>query len=595
MLLESGCRTDDTIKPIPDITITANPAAGKTTDIIEFTVSTMAGKPYGNSLFYRWDWNDDGIWETRFSSSPVTKHRYYQKGDQVIHLEVSDGKKQVRSFSLSLKVLQGFSPPDAIFVISPPAGNPTVEFTFDASGTHDDEDSLSQLQFRWDPVGDGRWLIQYSSNPVAKYKYPRAGFYKPMLQVKDPSGRVATYSKELSVNLIDTLIFASFTISPDSIEVNQAIILDASLSRYPPDTLQPLLFSWLLPGTETWTEPVKDQKISHIFKQKGLGKITLKVTNPATDFYNTITKEILIADENLPPNARFEVACANGNVLTQFFFDAWSSSDDRLPPSEIDIRWDFNGDGIWDTPFSKKKYLYHQYSQAGQYNAILQVRDDENQQTQAQLKITVSNNTNPTSFFRDTRDARYYGTVKIGNQWWMSENMNFSIPKKQIGKGTFNQWNCLFEQSTQCEQFGKMYFVSGVIENRGDDEFVKICPTGWRLPSKQDWELLFNAIGGEQNAKELRLDGKFDFNALDLGYGNYTFVYKDGVIIPVDTIYSFKETYQKSWFFSTTEAADPQNLRMDVWMMNLDRATGSTWSGFTLPDVYVPARCVKNE
>jgi len=160
---------------------------------------------------------------------------------------------------------------------------------------------------------------------------------------------------------------------------------------------------------------------------------------------------------------------------------------------------------------------------------------------------------------------------------------------------TFNQWNCLFEQSIECEQIGKMYFVSGAIENRGDNEFAKICPNGWRLPTKQDWETLLNNIGGQQNGKELRFGGKYDFNASDLGYGTYYFVYDtvQNPPIPKDTLYFFKDTYQKSWFFSTTEAQDPQNLRMDIWMLNLDRATQTTWTGFQLPYIYVPARCIK--
>jgi len=597
LLAGPGCRKDSEIKPLPDLTITADPPMGNTTDIFEIRVTPSVSQPPGGQFFYRWDWNNDGIWDTKFSSNNIEKHRYYQPGNQVIKIDMIDGKKQIRSFTISIQVTQGYSPPDANFIITPVTGNPTVEFTFDASGTHDDEDSLSQLEFRWDPLGDGRWLIPYSSQPIAKYKYSHAGFFTPKMQVKDPTGRTTIITGNLTVNLVDTLLYADFTATPDSIQMNKPVILDASLSKYLRDTTQSLLYSWLLPGSLTWTDPVKEAKINHVFTQKGLLKVSLKVTNPANDFYNSITKELLVFDENRPPTARFEVGCPYGNLLTQFYFDAWSSTDDRLTPSEIEIRWDFDGDGVWDTPFSKEKTIYHQYDQSGIYAASLQARDDENQLSLYQTKVTVSGNTNPTSFFRDPRDGQYYDTVKIGDQWWMSENMNFTIPKKLIGRRTFNQWNCLFEQPIQCEQLGKMYYVSGVIENRGDIEYVEICPTGWRLPTKQDWETLFSEIGGEQNGKELRFGGKYDFNALDLGYGTYSFVW-DTVLnppIPKDTLYYFKETYEKSWFFSTTESWDPQNLRRDVWMLKLDRATQYTWTGYALPNIYVPARCIKEK
>jgi uncharacterized protein (TIGR02145 family) len=595
-----GCKKDSDNKILPDMTITATPAAGKTTDIFEIAAKPVTGQVADGQLFYRWDWNNDGIWDTRFSSNNIEKHRYYQAGNQVIKIEMIDGKKQVRSFTATIQVSQGYSPPKATFRITPATGNPTVEYTFDASETRDDEDSISQLEFRWDPFGDGRWLIPYSSRPIAKFKYSTAGFYSPKLQVKDPTGRFSTISRELAINLEDTLILADFTATPDSIEVNHSAILDASSSKYLPDTTQSLLYSWLLPGTLTWTDPVEDNKLSFLFRQKGMLQVSLKVINPATNFYNRVSKEFPVVDENRPPTARFEVACPWGNILTQFYFDAWTSTDDRLPTAEIEIRWDFDGDGNWDTPYSKGKEIYHQFSQPGTFNVFLQAKDDANQETRASLKITVSGNSNPTSFFRDPRDWQYYGTVTIGNQTWMSENLNYIIPHKLIPDvdlpdGTFHPWLCLFEHSDKCELLGKFYYVPGAINDQGKN--VKICPPGWRLPTEQDWETLLNNIGGEQNGAELRFGGKFDFNEWYLGYAKYHFVY-DSLNpwnpIPKDTLYEFKETYQKAWFFSTTAPYDPQNLRVDMWMMKIDRATLTTWTGWELPNIFVPARCLKD-
>ncbi len=589
----SGCKQDDGLRPLPDVAIVANPPSGNTTDVFEIQVTPVSGPGADQSYFYRWDWNNDGMWDTKFSSNNSEKHRYLLPGNQVIRVEMIDGKKQIRAFTASVQVVQGYSPPKPVFSISPATGNPTTEFTFDARATKDDEDSLAQLEFRWDPLGDGRWQIQYNSSPVARYKYTLAGNYSPKLQVKDPTGRTAIVTGELAVTLEDSLIHADFTITPDTIELNHEAILDASPSRYPPDTLQPLLYSWLLPGVGEWTVPAKESRISHLFRQKGIEKISLRVTNPSTNFFNQVSKEALVVDENQPPTARFDISTPYGNILTQFYFDAWSSTDDRLLPSDLEIRWDFDGDGVWDTPFGKEKTVFHQFSQPGVYVSALQIRDDAGQEAFATRKVTVSGNTNPTSFFQDQRDGQSYGTVKIGEQWWMSENIRYTIPQKEQGRDTAVYWICLNEQPVQCEKLGKLYLAGAVIDDKTDEKKYKVCPPGWHLPSKSDWETLLANIGGEQNGKELRFGGKFDFNGLDVGYGTYQYVWKPGIPWPVDTLYFFKDTYSKSWFFSTTQAEDPNHLRQDVWMMNIDRATLSTWTGFNLPLIYVPARCIK--
>jgi uncharacterized protein (TIGR02145 family) len=259
-------------------------------------------------------------------------------------------------------------------------------------------------------------------------------------------------------------------------------------------------------------------------------------------------------------------------------------------PSELEVRWDFDGDGNWDTPYNTEKTVYYQYSRAGEYMARLQVRDQSKLTSTDSKKIYVSANTLPTAFFRDPRDGQYYGTVTIGSQTWMSQNLNYTIPQKQ--KEGMYQWLCLNEQATWCDQAGKMYRIGAVIENRADHEFTAICPSGWRLPSRGDWEQLFTAIGGEAGIRELRHGGRFDFNGQDLGYANWRFLTVGGVI--TDTLYFFEETFKSMHYFSTTEPLDPTGTRIDVWMWSVDRYTGETWTGFKDPRYYMPVRCIKD-
>jgi len=589
----TGCQKDNGPGKLPDLKTTLTPAKGLTTDVFDIKVDPVTPGNAGQSLFYRWDWDNNGTWDTPFSTSNQLMHRFLQPGNLTVRMEYSDGKKQVRTENVNIIVEQGYSAPHPVFKVNPVKGNILTTFTFDAGTTKDDEDSLSQLKFRWDFLGDGRWTAENSKNPMATYQYHLAGVFNPKLVVLDPTGRTASFTGEVTVTMVDSLIIADFSINKTLIRMGDTLILDATASHYSQGARQEFLYSWFLPDRAEWTIPESAKIRILIVGQQGPFSIKLKVEEKETKLYNEASKDFFAGQQNLPPKAKIQVGSVYGNTLTQFYLDAWASTDDSQAPSDLEVRWDFDGDGAWDTPFTRAKFWFHQYKSPGDFNAALLVRDSQRLSSIDHQLIHVSANTNETGYFKDLRDGNFYGTVKIGNQWWMSQNLNFTIPQKQVS-GVL-QWLCMLEQNKWCDQVGKLYRIGAVVENQADNEYTSICPTGWRLPSKEDWEILFVSVGGEQNAKELRYGGKSDFNALDLGYGDYYFVYEAGnPIIPRDTIYEFHETFQKSWFFSTSGPFDPNHVRVDIWQWNTDKV-GNPWMGYNSTLLYMPVRCLKEE
>ena len=119
----------------------------------------------------------------------------------------------------------------------------------------------------------------------------------------------------------------------------------------------------------------------------------------------------------------------------------------------------------------------------------------------------------------DERDGRTYKTVKIGNQWWMAENLNYEMDSSY----------CYNDTATYCDKYGRLYSWSAA---------MSACPTDWRLPSTDDYQTLRAPIGGEWYAGELLKsttgwdyggDGKdsYSFNALPAGYKNVLGGYVD--------------------------------------------------------------------
>ena len=79
----------------------------------------------------------------------------------------------------------------------------------------------------------------------------------------------------------------------------------------------------------------------------------------------------------------------------------------------------------------------------------------------------------------DKRDGKVYKTITIGKQTWMAENLNYDTNK--------GSW-CYNNDSNNCKKYGKLY----------DWNTAKVvCPAGWHLPSKAEFDSLTNFLGGE--------------------------------------------------------------------------------------------------
>ena len=103
-----------------------------------------------------------------------------------------------------------------------------------------------------------------------------------------------------------------------------------------------------------------------------------------------------------------------------------------------------------------------------------------------------------TGTLTDSRDGQTYRTVKIGDQVWMAENLNFV---------TDNSW-CYNDESDNCAKYGRLYTWAAAV-GRDEDEcgyehtcglgsgdIRGACPKGWHLPSKAEWEALIVAVDG---------------------------------------------------------------------------------------------------
>ena len=66
-----------------------------------------------------------------------------------------------------------------------------------------------------------------------------------------------------------------------------------------------------------------------------------------------------------------------GVVPLDVTLDALASSDDVTPSLELEFRFDLDGDGTWDTPWTSNPTYQASYAEAGDFTAQVMVRDGD--------------------------------------------------------------------------------------------------------------------------------------------------------------------------------------------------------------------------
>ena len=599
-ILLPHCNHLDIQAPIAYLYIT--PLNGNTVTEFQFDGSETIIEGHDIELLFRWDWEGDNIWDTPFSKSNKMSHRYLSKGIYYPIMEVRNKTGLSDTLQYEINVIQGYSPPNPSIFITPYKGNIYTNFLFDASSTFDYEDSLSSLKFRWDWHGDGFWDTEYDSVPYASHVFNYEGTYNIYLEAKDPAGLTTFINKKLLVDLINPKIIGDFTISPDSGTTNDIFTFTAINCSNMETNNRNFRYRWTLINDNDSILNIPEFSLDSIYTHKfyfsefGINKMTLDIEGE--DYlYNSITKPVEVLYHNLPPTADFIVVPKRGNINTNFYFRTWYRSTDSEEESwRLQVRWDFENDGYWDTGFSPFfREMSHEYDRAGEYHVKVEIMDSGGLTDIKEKIVYVSDGTNETGYVEhqipsyDESLWNYYGTVKIGNQWWTSESIYLPF---------FDVWpslrHCYDNDKSNCIEYGGMYALKDLIflmDSAGTRDWMfgryemPSCPKGWHIPIKYEWEELINYVGVSIAVEELSVGGSTDFNALIGGEWNYQHS-KVGIFMGLE---------EYTGFWSKQDLVDPNSsakFNGISWVINRNSKKINsylrTWeSGYYL-------RCIKN-
>jgi uncharacterized protein (TIGR02145 family) len=187
----------------------------------------------------------------------------------------------------------------------------------------------------------------------------------------------------------------------------------------------------------------------------------------------------------------------------------------------------------------------------------------------------------PKETFTDPRDGKVYKTVKIGEQVWMAENLNFECEQSVECAESV----CYDNDPKNAEKYGRLYYWPTA---------MKVCPPGWHLPSKEEWDELVDFTGGKEIAGNelkaksgwndyIRMSGngtdRYGFSALPGGYGS-----SDG---------SFGNVGYSGYWWSAKE--EMNFLRPSAYLWDMNYGSDSVNWGSDKKSNLFSVRCIQDK
>jgi len=119
-----------------------------------------------------------------------------------------------------------------------------------------------------------------------------------------------------------------------------------------------------------------------------------------------------------------------------------------------------------------------------------------------------------------TCPEKKYGTVVIGQQVWMAENLAF-VPDDGVSM-------CYKNESANCDVYGRLYDWNTAMGNASSSTanpsgIQGVCPNGWHLPSTAEWEALRTVVGSTKTGTALRSTSGWNTSCLYTGTNTFGF------------------------------------------------------------------------
>ena len=215
---------------------------------------------------------------------------------------------------------------------------------------------------------------------------------------------------------------------------------------------------------------------NHVFTNANSWKHAVFIWQPPT--LTTYINGVMVNQSSNPGITNLSVCC---NIVTKFGSQWNNTSPHKGKLDDI---------GIWNRALTPAEVLALFYSSSGAGSSL--------------HTCGAPNVHNPDLSYGSVtdQDGNVYKTIVIGTQEWMAENLKVgryqngdAIPvvEQSSWAGLTSGASCWFNSdsaSYDCP-YGRLYNWYAVTDSRN------VCPSGWHVPTDQEWTVLTDQLGGE--------------------------------------------------------------------------------------------------
>ncbi len=292
---------------------------------------------------------------------------------------------------------QANTAPQAAVSADPQSGPARTSFKFDASQSKDAEDQPQALSFSWDFDGDGKPDTPWRTESSYEKSFLSVGPVTVTVMVKDSRGAVSKASIRIEIKNMPPALAGD----PMPLNGSTGEPINAKLAwSFKDDDPGAKLSYDLYFGTG-------ESKLRLLAKKMEQNSyVPPQPLEPGVVYYWRVTAYDEQGAETqgplwsfatgkkavkLPLRAEVSVAPKTGKTVTPFRFDASLCQDPDDPPEALRVRWDWDGDGKYDTDLSTAKQVVKTFSRIGSITVGLEVQNSKGQTAKASVGIAVEN------------------------------------------------------------------------------------------------------------------------------------------------------------------------------------------------------------